>query len=178
VRDPSGKALTLVSVEVAAPTTLRLRLTKPVPSDQVCKVSYGHPYSTALGTIADIRKGTDTEALVLTRSFAEPLKSHIAEGAFLVTNITGPNTRVAIRRVTEEKGVTLLHYEPRELRNLTPFAAGQFIVVQRSFSYGNLRDSDPGASVHRFADATYGTRAGQPYPLWNWCVLFSDLPVD
>ena len=56
-----------------------------------------------------------------------------------------------------------------------PFTIGQTIVAQRSFSYGNLRDSDPEKSVHCFADATYGTRAGKPYPLWNWCVLFSDL---
>jgi hypothetical protein len=96
----------------------------------------------------------------------------------LVTNLTGPNNRVAIRRVTEENGVTMLHYAPCELRNGKPFAIGQSIVAQRSFSYGNLRDSDPEKSVHCFADATYGTRAGKPYPLWNWCVLFSDLTAN
>lgn len=178
VRDTSGQPLTLKAVEAAGPTTLRIRLAKPVPADQTCKVSYGHPYTTALGSIGAILKNGDDEALALSTSVAEKLKPLTDEGAILVTNLTGPNTRVPIRRVTEEKGVTMLHYDPRELRNNKPFAIGQSIVAQRSFSYGNLRDSDPEKSVHTFADATYGTRAGKPYPLWNWCVLFSDLTAN
>jgi hypothetical protein len=95
-----------------------------------------------------------------------------------VTNISGANTRVPIRSVREDNCVTLLRYEPRELRNGTPFAIGQPVVAQRSFSYGNVRDSDPERSVYTFGDASYGTRAGQAYPLWNWCVLFSDFDVE
>jgi hypothetical protein len=175
VRDTSGQPLTLTAVETAGPTMLRLRLAKPLPAKQPCKISYGHPYTTALGRISAILKNGDDEALALSTSVAEKLKPLTDEGAILVTNLTGPNTRVPIRQVTEEKGVTVLHYVPRELRNSKPFTIGQTIVAQRSFSYGNLRDSDPEKSVHCFADATYGTRAGKPYPLWNWCVLFSDL---
>ena len=74
-----------------------------------------------------------------------------------------------------ENGVTVLRYDPRELRDGTPFETDLEITAQRSYSYGNLRDSDPQPSVFSFADAVYGTRAGQPYPLWNWCVLFSNL---
>jgi hypothetical protein len=116
--------------------------------------------------------------MVLTRSFAEVLKPLTNEGAFLVTNTSGTNTRVPIRSVREENGVTVLRYEPRELRNGTPFAIGQPVVAQRSFSYGNVRDSDPERSIYTFGDASYGTRAGQAYQLWNWCVLFSDLNVE
>ena len=158
--------------------TLRLRLAKPLPADQTCKISYGHPYSTALDSISAILKIADGEVLALSTSVAKKLKSLTDEGAFLVTNLTGPNTRVPIRKVTEENGVTMLHYQPRELRNGTVFAIGQSIVAQRSFSYGNVRDSDPEPSTHSFADASYGTRAGKPYPLWNWCVHFSDLTAD
>ena len=177
VRGGSGQALTLTAVETSGPTTLRLRLAKPLPADQTCKISYGHPYSTSLGSISAILKNADGEALALSSSVAEKLKSFTDEGAVLVTNLIGPNTRVPIRRVTEENGVTMLHYQPRELRNGTAFVIGQSIVAQRSFSYGNVRDSDPEPSTHNFADASYGTRAGKPYPLWNWCVLFSDLEV-
>lgn len=179
VRGSMGQTLTLTSIEVDSPGSLRIRFAKALPAAENCRVSYGHPFASALGTIAALLKtAAGDEELVLTRSFAQELKPLTHEGAFLVTNTTGANTRVPIRSVREENGVTVLRYEPRELRNGTPFAVGQPVVAQRSFSYGNLRDSDPERSVHTFADAAYGTRAGQPYPLWNWCVLFSDFDVE
>ncbi len=179
VHDSAGKPLTLTSVEVIASTQVRLRLAQPLPTDKTCRVSYGHPFAHALGTITALRSGPEqTEELLLKSSFSEQLKPLIGEGAFFVTSISGQTTRVAIRATSEDSGATVLHYDPRELRNNVPFVSGQEIVAQRSFSYGNLRDSDPERSTHTFADATYGTRAGEPYPLWNWCVLFSDMPAD
>ncbi|MFZ2279134.1 MAG: phosphate ABC transporter substrate-binding protein [Prosthecobacter sp.] len=179
VHDSSGKPLTLTAVEVIASTQVRLRLSQSLPADKSCRISYGHPYAVALGVIASVRAGPEQSAdLVLTTSVSAKLKPLLAEGAFFVVNLSGPPTRVAIRAVREVNGVTVLQYEPGELRNGVPFQPGQPLVVQRSFSYGNLRDSDPTPSIHTFADTTYGTRAGQPYPLWNWCVLFSDLSAD
>ncbi|MES2505576.1 MAG: phosphate ABC transporter substrate-binding protein, partial [Verrucomicrobiota bacterium] len=160
------------------------RLAKALATDQTCTVSYGHSIATALGMIATLRRGPEmdgrpTEELVLKTSFAGKLKPLSDEGAFFVTGMSGGvPTRVPIRHVAEENGATVLRYEPRELRNGTPFAAGGAIVAQRPFSYGNLRDSDPEPSTHIFADAAYGTRAGKPYPLWNWCVLFTQFRVD
>jgi hypothetical protein len=72
----------------------------------------------------------------------------------------------------------MLSYEPRELRGGIAFAVGQPLVAQRSFSYGNVRDSDAERAVFNFGEASYGTRAGKAYPLWNWCVLFSDFEVE
>lgn len=179
VHDSTGRPLTLTSVEVIAPTQVRLRLLQALPADKTCRISYGHPYASALGTIASMRKGPEQNAeLVLTANFSPQLKPLLAEGAFFVVNLTGPPTRVAIRAVSEVNGVTVLQYDPAELRNNVPFEQGQALIAQRSFSYGNLRDSDPEPSIHTFTDTTYGTRAGQPYPLWNWCVLFSDLSVE
>ena len=134
-------------------------------------MSYGYPFATALGTIAAIRG----EELVLTRSFAKELKPLIDEGAFFVAS---SSTRVPVRAVKEENGVSVLHFEARELRNGVPFEVGQAVTAQRAFSYGNVRDSDTERSVYSFGDASYGTRAGQAYPLWNWCVLFSDFDVE
>jgi hypothetical protein len=179
VRGGNGRALTLTAVEIVSPTSVRIRFANAMPAGEKCRVNYGHPFAAALGTIATIQKTADgNEEMVLTRSFAEVLKPLTDEGSFLVTNISGANTRVPIRSVREDNCVTLLRYEPRELRNGTPFAIGQPVVAQRSFSYGNVRDSDPERSVYTFGDASYGTRAGQAYPLWNWCVLFSDFDVE
>ncbi len=179
VHDSSGQPLTLTAVEVIAPTQVRLRLAQPLPAGKTCRISYGHPYAAALGTLAVLRDGPEkTAELVLTRSVAAQIKPLLAEGAFFVANLSGTPTRVAIRATSEDNGVTVLRYEPSELRNNVPFAAGQEIVAQRSFSYGNLRDSDPEHSTHTFADAAYGTRAGQSYPLWNWCVLFGGMSAE
>ncbi len=182
VRDASGQPVTLASIEVVAPTQVRLRFVHPLPAGQTCSVSYGHPFTSALGTIAEIRSGPVTDAhatqeIVLGSSYASQLKALTDEGAFFATSTSGPLARAPIRKVLDENGVTVLRYEPRDLRDGTAFTKGQPIVAQRSFSYGNLRDSDPEPSTHTFADTAYGTRAGKPYPLWNWCVLFSGFPV-
>ncbi len=164
----------LKAVEIASPTSVRIRFAKALPAGENCHVSYGYPFAAALGTIAAIRD----EELVLTRSFATELKPLMAEGAFFAASTTGAVTRVPVRAVREENGVSVLRYEPRELRNGMPFEIGQAVTSQRPFSYGNLRDSDPERSIYTFGDASYGTRAGKLYPLWNWCVLFSDFDVE
>ncbi len=161
----------LMAVEIASATSVRLRLAKALPAGEKCRVSYGYPFSTALGTIAAIRD----EELVLARTYAKELKPLTDEGAFFVASA---GTRVPVRAVREENGVSVLRFEARELRNGVPFEVGQAVTAQRAFSYGNVRDSDPAKSVYTFGDASYGTRAGQGYPLWNWCVLFSDFDVD
>jgi hypothetical protein len=161
----------LKAVEIASPTSLRLRFAKSLPAGEKCRVSYGYPFATALGTISAIRG----EEMVLTRSFAKELKPLMDEGAFFVAST---NTRVPVRAVSEENGVSVLRYEARELRDGVRFEVGQAVTTQRAFSYGNVRDSDAEKSVYAFGDASYGTRAGKAYPLWNWCVLFSDFEVE
>lgn len=163
--------VTLEAVELASPTSVRIRFAKPLPTGEKYRVSYGYPFAASLGTIAAIRG----EELVLTRSFAEELKPLTDEGAFFVASA---GTRVPVRAVREENGVSVLRFEARELRNGVAFEVGQAVTAQRAFSYGNVRDSDPEKSVHMFGDASYGKRAGQAYPLWNWCVLFSDFDVE
>lgn len=181
VRGASGGLLLLNGVEVAGPTQVRLRFAKALPKGEVCSISYGHPATVGLGEIAALREvpmsaGQATQELVLSKDFSSPLAPLVAEGAFFLTcDEGGVPRRAPVRWVGEEKGVTLLRFEPRELRDGRPFEVGHSITASRAFSYGNLRDSDPETSVYRFADAAYGQRAGTPYPLWNWCVLFSDL---
>jgi hypothetical protein len=166
-----SRGITLKAVEIVSPTSLRIHFAKALSADEKCRVSYGYPFTTALGTIAAIRD----DELVLTRSFAKELKPLTDEGAFFVASA---DTRVPIRAVREENGVSVLRYEARELRNGMRFEVGQAVTAQRAFSYGNVRDSDPEKSVYAFGDASYGARAGQAYPLWNWCVLFSNFDVE
>lgn len=181
VRGTSGGLLLLSGVEIAGPTQVRLRLAKALSADEVGSISYGHPAAVALGEITGVREGPVTEGqatqeLVLANDFRSPLAPLVAEGAFFVTcDEGGVPRRAPVRWVGEEKGVTLLRFETRELRDGRPFEVRQSITASRPFSYGNLRDSDPETSLYRFADPGYGQRAGTPYPLWNWCVLFSDL---
>ncbi len=180
-RGASGGLLLLSGVEVAGPTQVRLRFAKTLPVGEVCSISYGHPATVALGAITGLRDGpmTDgqaTQELVLAKDFSPSLAPLVAEGAFFIScDEGGAARRAPVRWVGEENGATLLRFEPRELRDGRPFEVGQSITASRAFSYGNLRDSDPETSVYHFADSAYGQRAGTPYPLWNWCVLFSDL---
>jgi hypothetical protein len=89
--------VTLNAVEIASPTSVRLRFAKSLPAGEKCRVSYGYPFATALGSITAIQKAANgDEELVLTRSFAKELKPLSDEGAFFVTNTSGTNTRVPI----------------------------------------------------------------------------------
>jgi len=178
LHDGQGRTLALSSMTVSGPTSIRIQLAAPLAKNESCRLSYGHPFAMALGRIVDLQKAEgDQEEMILEGRLAARLRPLINEGAFLVTSLTGPSARVVIRSVREDGGRTLLRHDPRELRNAVRFEKGQAVTTQRSFSYGNLRDSDPEVSVHSFGDKAYGTRAGKAYPLWNWCVLFSDLEV-
>lgn len=184
VRDRSGAAVALIDVTAEAPDRVRLRLAEAMPADERWTVSYGHPASAALGTIASLRTGPPiagrpSEEMILTNDHSAALRPLLDEGAFFVTATSGGKpVRVPVRWAGVEKGVTVLRYDPAELRDGTPFLPGLAITAQRSCSYGNLRDSDPEPAVFTFADDSYGTRGGQPYPLWNWCVLFLNRPGD
>ncbi|MBL9155665.1 MAG: phosphate ABC transporter substrate-binding protein [Verrucomicrobiales bacterium] len=184
VRDRSGATVTLLDLVVDGPERVRIRLAKALSAGERWTVSYGHPATFALGTIAAIRPGPEidgrvSEEIILTNDHSGMLRPLLDEGAFFVTGTSDAKPlRAAIREVAVENGVTVLRYDPVTLRDGLPFAQGLAITAQRSFSYGNLRDSDPEPAVFTFADTRYGTRAGQPYPLWNWCILFSNLPGE
>ena len=175
VRGSAGGTLALSGVSVDGADRVRIRLAKPMPAGERWTVSYGHPATSPLGKIAALRSRSEFEGeIILTDDYSKALRVLLDERAFFVTGLSaGKPVRVPIRQVALENGVSVLRYDPRELRDGTPFEAGLEIAVQRSYSYGNLRDSDLEPAVFSFADKAYGTRAGQPYPLWNWCVLFS-----
>jgi hypothetical protein len=185
IRDVARAVSAITSVEVESPTLIRIRFAVPLKEGVTFTISYGLPYAGRVGTIAGIRTGPaiadqPTTELLLDGNVGDRLKPLIAEGAFYVTNmLTGDAyARAPIRYVSEDDGITVLRFENRERRNNTDFAIGQTLTALRPFPYGNLRDSDPQKAIYRFADSAYGSRAGQSYPLWNWCVLFDRFPIS
>ena len=185
IRDTARAVIGITAVEVEASTLIRIRLASPLRADTSYTLSYGLPYAGRIGTIVGIRKGPSvanqpTTELLIKGNVGQRIKPLISEGAFYVTNMLTGNAyaRAPVRYVNKEHENTVLRFENRERRNNTDFVVGQTLTALRSFSYGNLRDSDPEKAVYRFADSNYGNRAGQSYPLWNWCVLFNHIPIS
>jgi hypothetical protein len=161
-----------------------LRLAAPLPENTPCQLSYGYAQAGEVGPVASVQAGEPSHGLPMSEihvagDLRARLKSLSEEGAFYVANHeTGAAyAQTTVREVLYERGSTKLRFEDRDLRNNTPFVAGQKLTVLRPFPFGNVRDSDAEPSVYKFTDTSYGTRAGQPYPLWNWCVNFNDFPV-
>ncbi len=185
IRDAARTVSAITDIEVNSPTRIRIRLAASLKEDASITLSYGLPYAGRVGAITSIRTGPvvadqPTTELLLEGNVGDRLKPLIAEGAFYVTNmLTGDAyARAPIRHVDEHAGITVIRFEDRERRNNTDFDIGQTLTALRPFSYGNLRDSDSEKSIYQFADSAYGTRVGQSYPLWNWCILFDQFPVS
>jgi len=185
IRDAARAVSAITAVDVESPTVIRIRLASPLKEDASFAISYGLPYAGRVGTIAGIRKGPvvadqPTTELLIAGHVGDRLKPLLAEGAFYVTNMLEGDaySRAPVRHVDEHDGITVLRFENRERRNNTDFAVGQTLTALRPYSYGNVRDSDLEKAIYRFADSAYGTRVGQPYPLWNWCVLFNHFSVS
>jgi hypothetical protein len=181
VLDGAGAVATIRAVETASPTTLRIRLLAPLKPGNKRTLSYGSGFAGQLGAIASTRPGPEVGGQATTEVTvpAKVPQALIDEGVFYIMN-TAAGAQLAqapVRHVREDGGDSVLRFENRELRNNVAFAEGQTLHALRPFSYGNLRDSDPEGAIYTFGDKEYGTRAGQPYPLWNWCVLFSGLPI-
>lgn len=185
IRDAARVVSAITAIETESPTLIRIQLAAPLKEDAAFTLSYGLPYAGQVGIIAGIRKGPSvadqpTTELLLDGNVGDQLKPLIAEGAFHVTNmLTGDAyAQVLVRHVAEKDGITAVRFENRERRNNTDFAVGQTLTTMRPFSYGNLRDADQEQAIYQFADSAYGTRVGQSYPLWNWCVHFNHFPIS
>ena len=110
------------------------------------------------------------------------LKPYTDEGAFLITST---NLNTWVRKVELVNGNTVLTGEVRDDRtggSYRGITAGDVLVFNRPKANVNLRDSDPEVSRYTFQCDTiwgtkYGARAGQPYPLWNWCCYFDNFAI-
>jgi hypothetical protein len=185
IRDSTLAVPAITAVETESPTRVRIRFASPLRAGPGYTLSYGLSFAGKIGTIAAVRSRSSSGSQPMTEVRIDgPLPDHLkpllAEGAFYIANtLTGEAFAEApVRLVDQDHGSTVLTFENRERRNNVDFAAGQTLIALRPFLYGNVRDSDPETAIYPFADATYGTRAGERYPLWNWCVHFSGFPIS
>lgn len=185
LRNQSGAVIALEAVQLSSATQVRLKLAAPLPLSDQIQISYGVPYLGTVGRITAVRLTPVVEGWPATTELAvaregSSISLKLDEGTCYIANQApaAAATRAPIRALREEDGKIVIRIENRELRNQVPFLEGQTLVAYRAFSYGNLRDSDPEKAVYAFGDREYGTRAGQPYPLWNWCVLFNSFLLE
>ena len=116
------------------------------------------------------------EALIARKLNGKRFAPLLAEGAFYMANRAegAAFTEAPVRIVSEDHGATVLAFEKRERRNGVDFAPGQTLIAAAAlylWERAGFRSREGGPCPP--LDKAYGSRAGQSYPLWNWCVHFS-----
>ncbi|AWO00349.1 phosphate ABC transporter substrate-binding protein [Chitinophaga alhagiae] len=187
VFDSGGNSIAVEKVEIAGEDLLKLRLNNPGKA-MPASIQYGLNSRVAdlslpvAGvrqpvTLKDGHEGLD---VIFDGDLLAEVAALRKEGVFYIGNIAAENifTNLIIREVfLDAAGQTVMRGELKDLRNNVPFQKGQRIYTARRYAYGNLRDSDNRQSVFTFSDTSYGTRQGQKYPLYNYCITFEALPV-
>jgi len=189
VYDDEGRRYDVDKVKIVSSTALRITLKVKPGEERKLFLQYGqHSYvydvSRPISNIRFKDEG-DTRGQQLELIFEGDLLNEFAplmqEGVFYVSNRVAHDslsTNVIVRQVyVNQEGNTVLSGFTKDLRKGVPFLEGQRCYVMRRYAYGNVRDQDDEQSVYTFEDPSYGTRHGQPYPLWNWCVGFTDFPI-
>ena len=182
--DSQGAARTITSVAITGDrqVTLTLDPSTPVASGAAAFVTYGQ--AKAVGTtsvnLASVQAGasyTVGGASVPSIEFVFPgdisaqFAPLLVEGCFVLRSYAGAGASFVARDVRVSGGNTIVRGENRSVSGA--FQTGVALSIERDRPFGNLRDSDPALSIFSFADASYGTRQGQAYPLRNFCVVFT-----
>ena len=169
------------SAVITGPQTVRFTFASAIPSGAIIATGRYSTYDLGISP-AVTAVGTGTTAplggyarytLTLAGDLSAKLAPLVAEGAFTIAAAGG---KTGVIRSVAFGANTVLTGETRELGGAA-FVVSDVLTFGAAFARTNLRDSDPAASVNVFGDATSGTRAGQAYPMWNWCVLFAGMPV-
>jgi hypothetical protein len=176
----SGNA-TISAVDVATPDTVCITLATALPSGAAyARYAQSTYVADVSKTVLAVRTGAayangeaSTEVV-----FAGDIRSEFAklanEGVFNLQQVS-PLTNLPIRDVSlDGDGNTVCRGETRELRLAVNFSSGATCQVYRYYPFGNLRDGDNELSTFQFAA---GLRAGQSYPLWNWCIQFDNFTI-
>lgn len=181
--DNNGTLVNISNAVITNYNTIRFTTVDPIPAgakfstSNIVTCDLGvNPIVTEVGTSDNTIHGFATKYIKIAgdqRALLAPLSN---EGAFTAFKVGATETNAIIRNVSLVGGDTVLTYETRQSFN--NFAVNDTIFFGRGQAYTNLRDSDPTASLYTFNDPGYPTRLNQPYPLWNWCVLFSALPIQ
>lgn len=95
------------------------------------------------------------------------------DGVFRINKTDGSTNRAVIRSVTFNGTNTVLNAENREIDGT--LSTGTNVHLVRFYAWGNLRDSDNEKSIYSFGDVA-NKRTGN-YPLWNWCLDFTNIKI-
>lgn len=179
-----GSECTITSVEITATDEVSIRVspTTPVTAGGSFHVDYISTSSAGAtgANVATVRTGSafangqaSTE-LKLNVSLSSLTTRYLREGAFQVKVYSSGTPSIWVRAAYEEGGVTVLKGETREVTG-TFVSGASAVEFLRDRPWGNLRDSDPALSIHKFTDTGYGTRQGQHYPLYNFACSFAEM---
>lgn len=189
VYDASGEAYGIAEVTAVNKTALRFVLDKVPARGTKLFLQYGQQSEVfdVPAPISNIklRDDGDSRGTLLELTFNGDLSKTfmplMQEGVFYLSNRVSQDslfTNIIVRDVKiNSKGNTVLSGFAKDLKNGILFSVGQTCYVSRRYAYGNIRDEDEAQAIYKFADPSYGLRHGQPYPLWNWCIAFTDLPI-
>lgn len=167
--------------------TLRLTFSTAIPAGAFLRTGY-HNQSNLTKTIASVGVGPDSLGgfpqwtATITGDHMSFFAPYADNGAFQVAAV---NLITWCRKVELIGGNTVLTGEVRDNRtggSYRGITAGDVCSFGQAKSVINIRDSDPEVSRYTFQSDTiwgtkYGTRSGQHYPLWNWCVYFDNFPI-
>jgi uncharacterized cupin superfamily protein len=178
-----------VSAAVVQPdgVTVRLTFSTAIPAGAYLRAGY-HNQSVVAKTVASVGDGPNSLGgfpqwtATITGDQMAFIAPYSDNGAF---GVTATNMNAVVRKVELIDGNTILTGEVRETRtggSYRPIAAGDVLTFSQYKSVINIRDSDSEVSRYTFQSDTiwgtkYGTKAGQPYPLWNWCVYFDNFAI-
>lgn len=176
IYDDRNHVYAIKQVQLAGNTGIKISLVDPLPAGTNCFVKYGLSSYVAniTATVKNISIGNDSIKIVFKGNIAKQFDVLQQEGAFYLGSRAGTGAALVHSVVIDENGDTVLSGETETAKN---FGTDQQYFVSRIFGYGNVHDSDAEKSVFHFRDTTYGTRAGQTYPLYNWCIIFQDLII-
>ena len=188
-QDMPGPRLSVVNVAITNSHEVALMIDPrtPLPEGETAFVTYGQALTVGVTScpVAAITRGqpyahgtASSELSFLGDCRAEFLPMLI-EGCFILRQIVDlgltpsalVSASIVIRDMRFENGSTILRGETQSIEST--LAIGQHCSVERDRAFGNLRDSDDALSNFTFSDPSYGARHGQPYPLHNFCLVFS-----
>jgi hypothetical protein len=160
---------------------------KPDPGRAIHLAYGGRSYVRELSLpLKNIKSATSVnDSLYVVMEFASDISDELhviaKEGCFGLAKIAASpeeSAKTVVRRVkVNAAGNTELICEKKDFVG-APFNAGDRLIIYRRYGFGNIRDSDAEISTYRFSDKTYGNRAGQNYPLFNWLITFEDFSVE
>jgi hypothetical protein len=158
---------------------LRLTISPGIASGGFVRIGSGREYDATITdcTVASVAAGPTvagqaTTEVTITGDVSARFAGIVDRGSFWWLKKSGPGTGTqwTVDRVTVVSGNTVLSGETRHWVGGNQAVAGDSWRPADLALGCNVRDSDDAISRTAYRDS-YGNKAGQRYPLWNWLAL-------